>query len=502
MALPTHDYFAGLDIGTTSTKVLVVDKTGKSVLRTSADYPLLTPVPGYAEQDPEAIINAVVGSLKDAVSRMPASGNLVAIGVSAAMHSVLMVDKNGDPISPLITWADMRSKAEAQALKARSLGEEIYLRTGTPIHPMSPLCKALWYQNHDKARVQSAAKWISIKEYVIWKLFNAYLIDHSIASATGLFDIHTRSWYKPALDTCGLKLDQLSEVVETHHVLQGMDTAFAAEIGLDPQTPFVIGASDGCLANRGVGALAPDEAALTIGTSGAIRVTTSEPSVDPGKRLFTYILDDQRYVVGGAINNGAILLQWFRNQLLKQTEETPVPSTRELLRLTAAIPPGSEGLLCIPYLLGERAPYWRTNDFGIFWGVQFHHTSTHFLKAIIEGISMTLWQVAKAIEETCGSLRIIHVNGGFARSPEWLQIVADVFNKELQVKPTVEASALGAAMMAMDALKFPLLPQANTAGSGAYGKRIAPDPDTHYHYTKLLGRFTRIYDAVSLLNPL
>ena len=492
--MPTSQtWYAGLDIGTSSTKVLLIDRAGTPTLTTSRSYPLHNPEPGFAEQDPEVIFHAVLFALKEAVDKIPPEIVLGGIGISSAMHSFLMVDQEGKPLTPMITWADTRSSSIAAQLKDDPLGIDIYRHTGTPIHSMSPLCKAAWFNTHFPELLGSAHKVLSIKEYVTWKMFNQYLVDHSIASATGLFDIRNCCWYQPAITYCGLREDQLSVPVPTTHILQGINREIALQLGIESDVPFVIGASDGCLANLGVGVVSNDEAALTIGTSGAIRVTTPKPITDPERRLFTYILDQNRYVIGGSINNGAIVLEWFRTHLIQHENAMQSRSIEQLLEQTRPIPAGSEGLICLPYLLGERAPHWNGYDKGVFFGVQYHHTGPHFLKAIIEGVSLTLLQIAKAIQELCDPIRIIKVSGGFARSPEWLQILADVFQKELVVNTTYEASATGAALLVMEAIGIgePFRKKGTVSPTHVY-----PDSSLHSVYQEAYALSITLYDKL------
>lgn len=493
MASATN-FYAGLDIGTSSTKVLIVNDSAEPVFKTSRSYGLSRPRPGYAEQDPDELCDAILDSLREAIQRLEPDQRLRAIGISSAMHSFLLVDRNGHPTTPLITWADTRSEHLADSLKRSDEGRSIYQQTGTPIHPMSPLCKGIWFRERAPENLDRAYKLISIKEYLLWKLYGRYVVDHSIASATGFFSLRDRTWHQPALDLIGIDGSQLSEPVSTTYILEDMEPSVQENLGLTSSIPVVIGASDGCLANLGVFALSPDEAALTIGTSGAVRVTTQSPSVDPQERLFTYILDDTHYVVGGAINNGGITLEWFKNQLLKGAEHEEL-NIEALLAQTRNVPPGSEGLLCLPYLLGERAPHWNSFDKGVFFGVQFHHTTAHFLKAMMEGISMTLFQIAKAMQELCEPVRILYANGGFVRSKEWLQIVADVFGTELIVSPTREASATGAALLAMRALNVPW-PDPSREQAPAGQDCISPNPDHHNLYLDSTESLASLYEKL------
>lgn len=314
-------YFIGVDVGTTSTKAVAFDLQGRVLAEKSLGYPLHTPEPAGSEQDPEEVFQAVRAAIRAVTTAVRTTGftvsGLAGISFSSAMHSLMAVDAAGNLLTRSITWADTRSKQYADQIKHSAAGHNIYRRTGTPVHPMSPLCKLVWLQAERPELMRQARKFISIKEYIFYRLFGQYLVDYSLASATGLFDIFALTWHAPALELAGIAAANLSKPVPTTHVVQGLSAAEAAYLGVDPATPFILGGSDGCLANLGSNAIRPGHAALTIGTSGAIRVMAAQPVTDARERIFSYILTPAHYVLGGPVSNGAIVLQWFRDSTLR-----------------------------------------------------------------------------------------------------------------------------------------------------------------------------------------
>ncbi|MEO6850845.1 MAG: gluconokinase, partial [Mucilaginibacter sp.] len=268
-------YILGIDVGTGSVKAVAVSLAGQSFDVCQRHYGYSTPKPGYFEQDPEQIWEALVGSIQGIITQIGAQP--LAIGLSSAMHSLIAVDENCQPLAPMTTWADNRSAEIAKRLKATAEGLAIYKATGTPLHAMSPLCKITWMRENDLALFQKTSRFISIKEYIWHKLFDEYVIDHSIASGSGLFDIDRLDWYPDSLAMAGINESLLSRPVPTNYT-QKYDAAKGAPLSfLKPGTPFVIGASDGCMANLGSMADKPGVAAITIGTSGAVRVASSKP---------------------------------------------------------------------------------------------------------------------------------------------------------------------------------------------------------------------------------
>ncbi len=451
-----NTYSIGIDIGTTSTKAVIFSDAGETIQEFSVAYPLLTPEPKAAEQDPDEIVQAVKISVQTAIQLAKLKPeNIKLLSFSAAMHSLIAVDEMGTPLTASITWADQRSEAQAQQLKETN-GQAIYEKTGTPIHPMAPLSKLIWLREEKTEIFNKAAKFIGIKEYVFHELFGEYVVDYSIASATGLFNIHTLDWDDEALATTQITVQQLPRVVPTTEVFTNMKAEMAAELGIASETPVVIGANDGCLANLGVNAIEPGVVALTIGTSGAIRTVTDKPITDPEGRIFCYALTENHWVVGGPVNNGGMIYNWMIEEFGGVEAATAKETDGNLYDLIAeqisSVKPGSEGLLFYPYLSGERAPLWNANAKGSFYGFALPHKKAHMMHAVLEGINLNLHLVYQALEPFIGKPDKIHGSGGFAQSNLWRQMLADIFDTELHISQTVESSALGAVLLGRYAL--------------------------------------------------
>jgi gluconokinase len=438
----------GIDIGTTSTKSVLFRPDGSLLSSFSVEYPLLQEQPTWAEQDPEVIVQAIMNSVQGAISRSGLGSEAVAaVGVSSAMHSLIAVDGNGQALTKSITWADGRSEEQARRIQEQLGGQAIYSRTGTPIHPMSPLPKLLWLRENRPDVWGAAAKFVSIKEFFLQRLFGEWVLDHSVASATGLMNLNTKQWDEQALKVAGIEADRLSDLQPGTYRLRGMPTRYAEQMGLRPDTPFYLGASDGALANIGVGAIGPGEMAVTIGTSAAVRMMVDKPLTDERQRTFCYNVVGSSYIVGGATNNGAIVLQWLRDSLF-----TGRNTTEELLTAAEAVSPGAGGLLFLPFLSGERAPIWNSKARGTFFGAHLGHRQEHFVRAGLEGVILAVLSVAEALKDLAGPASEVRASGGFAKSLLWRQMLADMLGQEVQIPRVTEASALGAAVMAMQGL--------------------------------------------------
>lgn len=450
------DIIIGIDIGTTSTKTLAYDRDGQIWSEVEKEYPLHSPDPVRKEQDPQEINESVMHTLASVAKEVQQKGGIISgIGFSAAMHSLLAVDQDGNPLTKALTWADQRCVEEVEELKA-GIGHDIYLRTGTPLHPMSPLPKLMWMKKHDPETFERAHKWISLKDYVFYTLFNRYIVDYSMASATGLFNLENLAWDQEALEVAGITEDKLPEPVPTTHVIRGLSKEKAAALHLDPDTPFVLGASDGVLANIGVGALKPGSIACTIGTSGAIRTVVDKPTIDPKGRIFCYALTEDKWVIGGPINNGGISFRWVRDNLFpdlnEKAREKGISAYEELTARASNVKPGSNGLLFLPYLTGERAPFWDADTKGVFFGLTLDHTRDHMIRSALEGVMYQMYSVAIALIEAGVEPTEYRAGGGFAKSSLWRQIMADIFETEIKIPESHQGSCLGAAWLTMKAL--------------------------------------------------
>jgi gluconokinase len=481
----------GVDIGTTSTKAVAYDTTGRALGSHGAGYPLEEPEPGYAVQDPARILQAVREAIGQTVAEVGKPAAVAGLSFSAAMHSLIALDEAGQPLTPSITWADTRASAQAERLREGG-GLPLHRRTGTPLHPMSPLPKLVWFREQDPEVFARARRWVGIKEYVLEALCGQAVVDHSVASATGLLELATLHWDAEALSVAGITAEQLSPLVPTTHVLPRLTASAADALGLPVSTPVVVGASDGPLANLGVGAVRPGVAACSIGTSGAMRVAVEKPAVDALGRVFCYALTEDRWVVGGAINNGGVVLQWAGDALAPDLGADPEEA---LLDAAARAPAGSAGLIMLPYLLAERAPHWSSLPRGAYVGLTRAHRREHLVRAALEGVCQQLALVLLSMREAGNEVRELRATGGFARSALWRQILADALGMPVAFTAGHEGSSFGAALLGMQALG--LVDSIDVAADLVRVDRVVePDPRAMATYEELLPLFSALYDAL------
>ncbi len=475
------NYYLGIDIGTTSAKSVAFSEKGDVIADFSFPYDMHHPHKGWCEQEPNTIFEAVIEGINKAVHTFsPDLPHFIAF--SAAMHSIIALAEDGSLLTNCIIWADNRSNVIAQNLRDSDLGQKFYHTSGVPIHSMSPLCKLLWLRQFQPVVFNKANKFIGIKEYIFYKLFGEFIVDTSIASATGLLNIKTLQWDEDILRYVGLTASRLSTIVSTKHVIYYSNAA--KSLVLNKKIPFVVGASDGALSNLGAGATASNTMAITIGTSGAARTVITAPKTDSGMRTFCYHLKDNLFVAGGGNNNGAVVLQWLKESILQTNEDYD-----ELFRQGKKISPGSNGLLFLPYILGERAPIWNGNAKGVFFGLNIQHTKAHLVRSTLEAVIFSVYSIAKILLEQY-EVTELHASGGFAKSTLWLQILADVSNIKVYVSDTVESSALGAVMLGTEAL------QIETNFQKTILSTYEPNLQNHEIYKRQFARFERLYDLL------
>lgn len=442
----SREFVIGLDIGTTSVKACVFNIHGKIIAEAEKMNTFHYPETGWVEQDPIEIERSAVLAIREVMGKAAIDKNeLISLGFSAAMHSLICINEEGKPVSPALIWADGRSNPQAEKV-SETIGSKVYANTGTPIHPMTPFIKLLWMKETQYEPYKEAKYFMSIKEYLLYCWFNERVIDYSMASATGLFNPTTHNWEEELLELTGITVGQLSEIVPPTKLLTEIDLHIAGEMGISPDLPFEIGAADGQLANLGIGAVLPGEVAVSVGTSGAIRQITSGVKVSENQETFCYSFTEDSSIIGGPTNNGGIALQWLKELLNDQG------SYDEFLKEAERVSPGAEGIIFLPYINGERAPIWNQRAKGNFYGLSITHKKEHLIRAVLEGITFNLYQIGKALERLAGEPQKMYVNGGLARSPLWLQMMADVFEAEIYVSESHHSAAWGAAWTALVAI--------------------------------------------------
>ncbi|WP_378954528.1 gluconokinase [Pelosinus sp. sgz500959] len=487
----------GIDIGTTGSRAVIYCQDGTTIGSQSVEYPLHTPQAAWAEQDPEEILQGVLKVLKEAITEAKLSPHDIAgICFSSVMHSVIPVDTNGKPLDRMQTWADSRAQDYIGKIKASDDANTIYFKTGCPIHPMYPLFKIIWFKNERPELFAQTAKFIGIKEYICHRLFGKYLVDESIASATAIYNLHTRTWDQDLLDMIGITADRLAEVLPTTHIERNINPEIAAMLGISPDTAIILGASDGVLSTLGSGAVKPGQVTAMIGTSGAVRMIVDKPQADEKQRTWCYNLAGDTWVLGGALSNGGVAFRWARDKFAateqRVAEKLGLDAYEILGRYAEQKPAGCEGLIMLPLFSGERAPHYNANARGVLFGLNLNHGKRHLVRATLEGIIYRMFSIFKSLEEVAGSVNEIRVGGSFTRSRVWVQIMADVFGRVIQVPGEPEGSAFGAAVLGMYALGM-INDLKDVEKFITIKESYYPNEENREIYQRLFGIYERVY---------
>jgi gluconokinase len=444
---PSGEVIIGLDVGTTATKAVAFELGTDWRYTALREYPLTAPQPGWQVQDPGAISTAVAEALTECVAAV-GDAPVVAVSVSTAMHGLVGLDDQREPLTSLITWADARSADEARGLRASHLAAELYRASGTPIHPMTPLTKIMWYSRREPAFCSRVRWWAGLKDFVLSILVGEVVTELSSASGTAMIDMASRDWNPLAVDLAGISLDQLPPILPTT-ATRGLSPTVAATVGLPAGLPVVVGAGDGPLGNLGTGAMTTGVAGLSLGTSGAVRMVVPAPMLDPAGRLFCYALTDTQWIMGGAVSNGGVVVRWagevFGRGLAASDGRV---HDAELLALAESVPPGSDGLLMLPFLLAERAPLWDPDLAGAYLGVRHGHTTGHFVRATVEGVALQLSTIVDALDRIA-PVTSVRATGGALRSMLWRRVLAAAIGRPLTVTTGAEGSALGVAALGL-----------------------------------------------------
>ncbi len=487
----------GIDIGTTGVRAVAYQADGQSLCASSWEYPLYTPHPGWAEQDSNEIIGAMEKVISDVALSLTQYGQQAeGLAISSVFHSFLAFDKDGQPTTTLMTWADSRSQEIVREMK-RTYPDflDIYRRTGCPLHPMYSLAKIAWLRKEQPDVYNRSSYFGSIKDYAFRILTGQWVVDRSIASGSGLYNLFKLEWDQELLKYLSISEGALPAVVPTTYS-QPLRGEFARRTGLRPGIPVVIGAGDGVLVNVGIGAVKPGDMSATIGTSGAVRMLIDKPRTDEKGRTWCYNLTEDVWVAGGAINNGGLALRWLRdhfNETEQRVAEKLGIDTYELMSSYAKkVPPGSDGLIMLPFFTGERAPNWNADARGVLFGLTLNHDKRHMVRATMEGVCYRMNSILLALQEVTGPAQEIRVSGSFIRSELWLQILADTFNQAVNVPNVNEGAAFGAAVLGFVSAGI-LKDISSTADFVTIEKSYQPRDTEVKCYQNLYDIYNRIY---------
>jgi len=482
-----------IDLGTSSVRVLAVDALGRAVAGTEAQqrYAIETSAEGAAETAAPPLFDLLVETIDGSLDRLgPLAGKIVAVGFTSFWHGLLGLGQDGDPATPVYYWGDTRSAPDAAALR-RELDEAATLaRTGCRFHSSYWPAKLRWLRRTQPARTATVARWSGFAEYALGRLCppEGHGMSLSMASGTGLLDVHRLVWDDGLLTALGLDAARLPPLVDLRSgVSLGPDWAnrWPALAG----KPWFPAVGDGACANVGSGAVGPDRVALTLGTSGAVRLVLPAPpgsEWEASPRLWAYRLDRERAVLGGAVSNGGNLMAWLWSLLGTEPDGAAMAAAADLAA-------DGHGLTLLPFVAGERSPAWHDRASGVVAGLSLATRPEHLLRAGLEAVAFRLAAIYRDLAPLADPDHEVVANGGaILQSPLWLQIMADALGRPVvALPPDDEASARGVAVVALFAAD--VIPRLDAIPDpAAAGLVYEPDPTRHDRYRAAMDRQTRL----------
>ncbi len=438
-------YFLGIDVSTTGAKALVIDERGKVLSSATTPLTLSTPKPLWSEQNPMDWWQGSVASIRAALTQAGISGNAIAaVGLTGQMHGLVLLNDNGEVLRPAILWNDQRTQAECDLMRAKVGRERLIRITGNDALTGFTAPKILWVQRNEPEVYAQARHVLLPKDYVRFRLTDTYAMDKADGSGTILFDLQARDWSDELVAMLDIPRAWLPPTFEGPEITGVISAAAAEATGLAAGTPVMAGGGDQAAGATGMGAISPGVVSVTLGTSGVVFATTPSALIEPEGRLHAFChAVPGRWHFMGVMLSAAGSLQWHRDTL------APGISFDTLVDEAALAPAGSEGLLFLPYLTGERTPYPDPLARAAWVGLTVRHTRGHMTRAVLEGVAFGLKDSLMLIKGAgLGSIDQVRAAGGGTRSPLWRQILADVLDVELVTVNTAEGGAFGAALLA------------------------------------------------------
>lgn len=433
----------GIDIGTSSTKAVVADETGKVLFAGGPTYEFETPQPLWAENDPQRWWDATLECLRQ-ISEKVDPKDIVGIGLTGQMHGLVLLDEEGNVLRPCIQWNDQRTAAQCEALTSKVGFENVIRITGNPILTGFTAPKVLWVQENEPDVWAKVAKILLPKDYIRYKLSGVYATDVSDASGMSLLDVGARDWSPVMLEACAIKPEMMAKVYESPEITSTLSDDLTEKFGFNKDLLIVAGAGDQAAGAVGSGVVKTGTIACSLGTSGVVfaQAERFEPEPDGKLHAFCAAVPGTWHYMGVQLSCAGSY-QWFGDNLGFGA------SFKELDKEAKDVKPGSEGLYFLPYLTGERMPHPDPLARGAFIGITLRHTRGHMARAVMEGVTLGLRQGLDMMKDLGVQASKVIVSGGGANSPLWKQILADMFESEIVTVNATEGGAFGSAILAM-----------------------------------------------------
>ncbi|HET9496113.1 MAG TPA: gluconokinase [Chloroflexia bacterium] len=488
----TPPFVLSLDAGSSSLRANVHDATGRLLphLESQHRYPITTTPDGGLEIDPDELVGRLFAAIDRTIAQAGSlAGQIAGVGFCSLVGNVMGVDEQGAPVTPLYTWADTRSAPQAEELR-RTLDEAAaHQRTGCLFHSSYLPARLLWLRETMPEEYGRAARWVSLGDYAYWLMFGRYAESRSVASWTGLLNRRTLDWDAELLSALGVDADRLPPLCDAYDAFQGLQGEFARRWPALASVPWFPCVGDGVTSNIGSGCSVPERWAMQVGTSSALRVLLPRAAERIPRGLWEYRLDGQYTLLGGALSEGGNVLTWLRDTLGENAGQLETEA--------AAMEPDSHGLTFLPYVAGERSPGWDSAARAAIAGITLATRPAHMYRAAQEAIAYGFGAVYDLMREVQPEPEQVVASGGaLLYTQGWAQIMADVLGRPVTASGEEEASARGAALVALRGLGLIASFDEHPA---ALRNRYLPDPARHEVYTRARERQRTMYGAMKPL---
>lgn len=447
-------YLIGVDLGTSGTKTVLFAEDGTVAASCTIEYPLYQPQNGWAEQDPLDWWNAVCGTTKAVIAKAGISAREIkGVGLSGQMHGLVMLDKSGNVLRKSIIWCDQRTAKECEEITQKVGAENLIKITANPALTGFTASKIMWVKNNEPEIYEKCAHILLPKDFIRYKLTGEFATEVSDASGMQLLDVPNRKWSDQVLDALQIEKSLLGKVYESPEITGKVTKAASDLTGLAEGTAVVGGAGDNAAAAVGTGTVQDGRAFTTIGTSGVVFAHTSKLSIDPKGRVHTFCCAvPGAWHVMGVTQGAGLSLKWFRDNFCHEEMIAAAGMKKDpyflMDKQAEEIPIGSDRLLYLPYLMGERTPHLDPNCRGVFFGLSAMHTRQHLLRAVMEGVTFSQRDSVEVLREMGVSINEMLACGGGGSSPLWRQMLADVYGCPVKTVVSKEGPALGVAILA------------------------------------------------------
>jgi xylulokinase len=495
----TMDYVLGVDVGTGGTRAVLVDRSGGIVSSATREHvPFASPKTGWAEQDPHDWHQAAGFAIRQVISDAKISApNIKSAGFAGQMHGAVLLDQNDEVLRPSLIWCDQRTQLQCDWLNSKLGESKIIDLTCNPALTNFTLTKLLWVRDNEPHIWKRFRHVLLPKDYVRFRLTGEHAIDMADASGTLMLDVAHRSWSEEMMAAAGLPMNCLPKLYESPEVCGRITSIGAAHTGLNEGTPVVAGAGDQAGGAVGMGIVRAGAVSATIGTSGVVFAATDIPAMDKKGRMHTFChAVPGRWHVMGVTQAAGLSFRWLLDLL---RDSSSALSYDDLTREAAAVPVGSDGVLWLPYLMGERTPHLDPNARGTLTGLAASHTRGHITRAVLEGVAFSLKDTFSLFEEMHVPVTNIRLGGGGARSDLWRQIQADVYAHEVEILRAEEGAAYGAALLAGVAARFWNSVEEACDAVVQVQQRVKPEPAASSVLRKQYQHYRQLYPALKPL---